>query len=303
MKIELMYEFIYLTESLNFTKAAEKLNLTQPVLSRHIKQLEEQLGTHLFRRDTHGVELTSVGHIFLEEAKKITNQYERSIIQINTFTGKNRKKIKVTFLGEAVEEILVDFLSVFRSQFPDITVECQDNELDDALSHLEDRTCDIGFLLRPNFHENTRFETSLIEKDVICAVVNKHHPLADREHVSLKEIAQYPIIRVSPGKFVLAEKFSTAFLDKYQIPYTLRKEFPNIKTCCFNLGFDQEAILLMPAHRSYLIGNDCKLIHIKEDDYWFRVELVWDKENPNPMLPLFVKSFDQYLNLSRRVAS
>jgi DNA-binding transcriptional LysR family regulator len=296
MKIELLYEFIYLTESLNFTKAAEKLNITQPVLSRHIKQLEDQLDAHLFRRDTHGVELTSVGYIFLEEAKKITNQYERSIIQINTFTGKNRKKLNITFLGEAIKNVLVEFLVVFRAQFPDIAVECRDSELDEALGYLEDRSCDIGFLIRPNFLENSRFKTLLIQKDAVCVAVNKRHPLAKLGKVSLNDVAKWPIIRVSPGEFVLSEQFSTAFLDKYNIDYTLHKEFPNIKTCCFNLDFNSEAILLMPKHRGYLISSNCKLLDVIEDDYWFEVEMVWDKDNPNPTIAPFLKLFEKYLS-------
>lgn len=295
MKIELLYEFIYLSESLNFTKAAEKLNITQPVLSRHIKQLEEHLEAHLFRRDTHGVELTSVGYIFLEEARKITNQYERSIVQINTFTGKSRKKLNVTFLGEAIRSVLVEFLAVFRTQFPDIAVECQDSELDEALGYLEKRSCDAGLLIRPNFVDKEPFETLLIQKDSICAAVHKSHPLAQYDKVSLKDIARWPVIRVAPGDFVLSDKFSTAFFDKYNIEYTLFKEFPNLKTCCFNLGIYSDSLLLMPKHRGYLLSDDCKLIDIEENDYWFEVELVWDKDNPNPTLPIFVQSFNKFI--------
>jgi len=296
MKIELLYEFIHLARSLNFTKSAERLNITQPVLSRHIKQLEEHFGTQLFRRDTHGVELTSVGHIFLEEVKKITNQYERSTIQINTFTGKSRKKLNVTFLGEAIQNVLIEFLSVFQPQFPDIAVECQDSELDEALDYLRERHCDIGFLLRPNFIDHAPFETMSVNKDMICVAVNKSHPLAQFDKVSLKDVSKWPIIRVNPGDFELSDIFSTAFFDKYNIEYHLHKEFPNLKTCCFHLSYDHEAALLMPKHRGYLVGSNCKLIDIAEDDYWFEIEVVWDKSNPNPTIPVFIRSLEQFLS-------
>ena len=68
MKIHLFREFITLAETLNFTKAAEKSCITQPVLSRHIKELEDFFGTPLFLRDTHGVKLTSAGELLLSEA-------------------------------------------------------------------------------------------------------------------------------------------------------------------------------------------------------------------------------------------
>ena len=295
MRIGRLYEFILLSDLLNYTKAADKLNITQPVLSRHIKQLEEQVGAELFRRDTHGVELTSIGYIFLEEAKKITTQYERSLHQVNTFTGKSRKKINVAFLGEAIESILREFLVVFRSQCPDVVVECRDSELDEALTYLEQRTSDVGFLLRPNFVENDRFETMLVQTDQLVAAVNKRHPLAKKDAISLWDISKWPIIRVNPGEFELSDKFSTAFLEKQSIPYQLKREFPNLKTCCFNLSLDDEVILLMPRHRSYLLSDDCKAITISDNQYWFEVEAVWDDENVNPVVPVFVKSFKTFM--------
>ena len=70
MKFQLLYEFVALSEMLNFTKAAQKMNITQPVLSRHMKTLEEHFGAELLKRDTHVVELTSSGHLLLDEAHR-----------------------------------------------------------------------------------------------------------------------------------------------------------------------------------------------------------------------------------------
>ena len=90
------------------------MNITQPVLSRHMKTLEEHFGAELFKRDTHVVDLTSSGHLLLDEARKIILQYENSLDVMSKFTGKSKKKLKIAFLGEAVQQVLVDFLAEFN---------------------------------------------------------------------------------------------------------------------------------------------------------------------------------------------
>jgi len=295
MKLQLLYEFVALCEVLNFTKAAQRMNITQPVLSRHMKTLEEHFGAELLKRDTHVVELTSSGHLLLNEARKIIQQYENSLNVMSKFTGKSKKKLKIAFLGEAVQQVLVDFLAEFNAEFPEVVIDCRDSELDEALSYLEDQTCDFGFLIRPNFVENELFEDLFIQSDTIGVAVNKHHPLAKQKTVSLKEIEKWPIIRVDPASFVLSHQFSTEFLDRYQVPYHVEKEYPNLKTCCFNLEFNHRAVLLMPRHRSYLLSENCVLLGVKEDKYWFDLELVWDAKNRNPSVPLFLRQFRKFL--------
>jgi DNA-binding transcriptional LysR family regulator len=294
MKIQLLYEFISLSEMLNFTKTAQKMNITQPVLSRHMKNLEEQFGADLFRRDTHGVELTTSGQLLFHEARKITTQYESSISLMNSFTGKSRRKLTITFLGEALQRPLVEFLNHFKALYPDIAVDCRDSELDEALSYLDDQTCDLGFLIRPSFVENVLFDDVHIQTDAICVAVNRHHPLARRSRISLREIEHWPVIRIDPGHFALSHEYSTEFLDKYNIPYRLEKEYPNLKTCCFNLEFNQQAVMLMPRHREYLLSDNCVLLDVIEDDYWFELEVVWDRKNPNPSIQLFINEFRKF---------
>nr|WP_113868781.1 LysR family transcriptional regulator [Brenneria salicis]NMN92608.1 DNA-binding transcriptional LysR family regulator [Brenneria salicis ATCC 15712 = DSM 30166]RBP59059.1 DNA-binding transcriptional LysR family regulator [Brenneria salicis ATCC 15712 = DSM 30166]RLM29683.1 LysR family transcriptional regulator [Brenneria salicis ATCC 15712 = DSM 30166] len=296
MKIQLLYEFILLSELLNFSRAAQKMNMTQPVLSRHMKYLEEQFGVELFRRDTHSVQLTSTGKLFSVEARKIIYQYESSLSIINTFTGKSRRRLTITFLGEAIQHVLIKFLKQFQRNNTDIVVECRDSELDEALLFLEDHRCDLGFLIRPNFLENTRFCSMSFQTDPLCVAVNKNHPLAGRERVSLKEVSEWPIIRIDPREFLLSEAYSTRFFDCYNIPFTLDKEYPNLKTCCFNLEFRDRVALLMPKHRGYLLGHNCVLLEVIEEDYWFNLELVWDNKNANPCIAHFLNAFKVFLN-------
>lgn len=292
MKIQLLREFLMLSELLNFTKAAQKLHITQPVLSRHMKELESYFNTELFRRDTHSVELTGAGQLLCAEVRKITHQFDHSMSVMHTFTGQSRRKLSIAFLGEAISQLLIELVDSFRHQYRDVSVDCRDCELDEALALLDDGRYDLGFLIRPNYiQQRSNFNALQFQTDRLCVAVNRKHVLAGRQNVSLKELVRWPIIRVDPRDFALSERYSTHFLTRHGLDFTLYKEYPNLKSCCFALELNQQAVLLMPRHRSYLLGSNSVMLDIEEQDCWFALEMVWDKNNINPCLKLFIRDF------------
>lgn len=296
MKIELLREFLLLSERLNFTRAAQKLHITQPVLSRHMKELEEHVGAPLFLRDTHQVTLTSAGYRLASEVRKILHQYDESMTAVRTFTGNSRRRLSIAFLGEAIRQPLVTLVEDFRQQQNDVVVECRDCELEEVLSLLDAGECDVGFLIRPNFMpQRPGFGALPFQTDDLCVAVNRLHPLAQRAIVSLRDAAQWPIIRVDPREFSLSEQYSSRFLSARGIDFNLYKEFPNLKSCCFDLELNQRAVLLMPRHRGYLLGDNSILLSLAEKDCWFSLELVWSLRNRNPCVTLFSQAFSHYL--------
>ncbi len=302
MKIKHLQEFISVAKSLNFTDSAQELYVSQPVLSRHIQYLEEKIGGKLFKRDNRRVELTSAGSFFLVEAEKIVRQYETSMSKIHEFTGFAPRKIAMRFLGDALGEILVPFVVEFQKKYTNITVDCMDSELDDALTAIENNTCDVSFMIRPNFTEkNPKFNYLYIAKDRLCAVVNNKHPIAHKQQVSVKELSNWPIIRINPENLPISNEYSTEFLSHYDIPYTLFKEYSNLNTCFFNLSFNNEVVLLMPTHRKDLLDNNIAAVEFVENDYWYEIELVWNKDNNNPHTHLIIEEFRAFLNNSKKI--
>lgn len=296
MKLKLLREFFILAECLNFTKAAKKLHITQPVLSRHIKELELFFGTELLCRDTHNVALSSAGVLLLHETQKILTQYDQSVTTMRIFTGQSREQLSIVYLGEAVQSMLGNIIYKFNQEHHSIMTHYRDCELDEALELLKFGGADLGFLIRPNLIDQFDGFASLpFKTDPLCAAVNKQHYLANHKKVSLKEIIKWPLIRVDPKEFPLSAEYSTDFIHRYNLDYTLYKEYPNLKTCCFNLEFNHEVVLLMPKHRSYLLGNNSVLLELAEQDCLFNMELVWGNQNKNPSLHKFIGEFKRLL--------
>ena len=297
MKIQQLYEYIVLAELLNFTKASQRLCITQPVLSRHIKELEEYFNAELLARDTHKVQLTTAGELVLAEAKNIVSQFEKSLATINSFTGNSKQKLSIVYLGEAVHYILGDIVQHFTQHHPNISTSFRDCELEEAINFLRTGEYDGGFLLRPNegkcFEE---FDAIPFLTDPLCIAVNKSHPLANKTNVSIKELVNYPIIREDPKEFMLSDIFNTSFFKRYNLNFKLYKEYPNLKTCLFNIEINKDIILLLPKHRLSLIGKNTVLIDIEEKDCFYYLEFVWHKKNTNPSLMKFIKEFRQFLH-------
>ncbi|TDQ56819.1 LysR family transcriptional regulator [Mesocricetibacter intestinalis] len=305
MRIRLLREFITLAEMLNFTKAANKLYMTQPILSRHIKELEDKFGTELFDRSTHHVTLTSAGELLLQEAKKIVQQYDDSVFRINTFTGQNKNKLSIVYLGDAFSHLLADVLGAFKQVYPHVSVSHRDTDLLEAFNLLKSKEYDLGFVLRPAFIDNlseemlkekSNFCTLPFANDPLCVAFNKSHPLAGCEHIRLQDISQYPIIVEDLKETPWAKMYSTDFLQMQNLPFSIYKVYPNIKTCAFELELNNNVVLLLPKHRRFILGANSRLMVLEDEQkYSYVMELIWHPQNGNPYLPRFIKKFTEII--------
>ena len=295
METRLLHEFLTLIEHMNFTRAAERLNMTQPVLSRHIKSLEDAFGARFLERDTHKVELTPVGKVFAEEARKILSLCELSFSTIQSFQGKGQRSLSIAFLGEATRPFLSTFLGWFNERHADIAIECYDCELDEALVDLEKRACDVAFLIRPNDgRRNKALRSICIFSDPMCVAVNIKHPLARKKTISIRELENWPIIGVSQEALPVAWECNTCFLERYGVEIDVAKECTNLETCCFTLEFNDRAVVMLPKHRRHLLGDRATLLALEEEDCLINVELVWDPEDTNPCIEVFLKKFEEF---------
>jgi len=295
METKLLHEFLVLSKELNFSRAAERLNMTQPVLSRHIKYLEEYFDVQFLKRNTHKVELTDGGKIFAEEARKILSQYESSLAVIRNSHGKRLRNISIVFLGEAMRSFLSSFLNWFGARHADITIECCDSELDAVPGLLERHACDLAFIVRPNKGRSQETLRHIpLFTDPLCVAVNKRHPLAGRSVVSIREVANWPILLVNRQAHPLAWECSMSFLERYGIEAKLDKECANLQSQCFNLEFNDQAVVLLPKHRRYLLGENSVLVDVAEEDCRFDIEIVWHPDNANPCRDLIVRELDEF---------
>jgi DNA-binding transcriptional LysR family regulator len=193
MKFRHLRYFVAVAEELNFTRAAERLNMAQPPLSQQIKQLEDDLGTILIERASRPMRLTRAGAVMLGHARQILDMSTAAKADVMRIGKGQTGLLNVAFVGSALYSVLPGILSHFRREYPRVDVSLNEMLAPDIASGLEDRKVDVG-IVRPALVDVGELEQRpLVEEQMVLAVPD-HHPLARKDCVSLACVHCEPLI-------------------------------------------------------------------------------------------------------------
>jgi len=187
--------FIAVAEELNFTRAAERLHTVQPSLSQQIRRLEEIVGTPLFYRKKHRLQLTEAGRIFLQEPRTILQSTDRAITLARQAARAEAGFMTIGFVPGVEGEIFPRILPILRTKYPDIELSLRSLTSPQQMEALHDREINIGFLRPPIDDPDVVSETVLREK--IIAVIPANHPLAKLKRVPVRSLAALPFLEVA----------------------------------------------------------------------------------------------------------
>jgi len=137
--------FVAVAEELHFSKAARRLHMSQPPLSRQIQSLEQKLGIQLLKRKTRLVELTAPGRNFLNDAREILYRLDRSVIAAKRMQQGEDERLRLGFIGYLLAPDLIEVLRAFREARPQCQVELVDMEPGDQLADIREGKLDGGF--------------------------------------------------------------------------------------------------------------------------------------------------------------
>jgi LysR family transcriptional regulator, hca operon transcriptional activator len=195
MELRHLRYFAAVAEELNFTRAANRLHTAQPSLSQQVRQLEEEIGTSLFERDTRKVQLTPAGRALLKETREILRRTDHLVeIASSAATGKaSELSIGVSPLAEV--KIVPKIVPIMRERYPRISLMFHSTATGEQLTGLRDYSIDIAFLWGPLSEPDLATEKVLREE--IVAVLPADHELAKMRRVSIQMLNDMPCIGVS----------------------------------------------------------------------------------------------------------
>jgi DNA-binding transcriptional LysR family regulator len=168
--------FIAVAEELHFGRAAERLNMTQPPLSRQIQKLEKIVGAELLERDNRKVELTHAGQTFLDEARRLMALAERAPVTARRIASGRSGMLRIGFTAASGFSILGPLLEELGGIIPDVDVDLQELVTGDQLHGLLTGELDLG-LARPPFDKEI-FDSHLLYRESLVLAVPAGHPLA-----------------------------------------------------------------------------------------------------------------------------
>ncbi len=201
MELRHLRYFTTVATELHFGRAAEKLHIAQPPLSKQIQQLERELGFELFTRTKRSVVLTPAGKEFLIEVERIFHQLDRAI-DIGRKTSRGELgQISIGFVGSATYNILPVMLQQFRDRYPQVQIELHELTTDRQLIWLHEGRIDIG-LIRPPIVDRALSSQVIFQESLVVVLPINHH-LAHLPEIEIRSLAAESFIlfprQLAPG--------------------------------------------------------------------------------------------------------
>jgi LysR family transcriptional regulator, benzoate and cis,cis-muconate-responsive activator of ben and cat genes len=285
MELRHLRYFVAVAEEENVSRAASKLHVSQPGISRQIHDLEDEIGFLLFERSGKSVHLTATGKIFFGEARDILQRTADAVKKARAGLA-SRAEINVGYAPSATVEILPRALRAFRDSFPGVRVTLHDLSAKEMLPLLLQKKLDIGLTVPPrklprelDMKELERYET--------CVAVGATHPLAKSKFVSLDQMAPEPVAAYTrkdyPDYHKRIEKLFATIGRKPRIG----SEHDSGTSLIAALAAGQE-FALMPSCVSGTAGPHLKLLKLRPALPPWSIVALWRKEAETQSVKAFV---------------
>ncbi|WP_346355662.1 LysR family transcriptional regulator [Azotosporobacter soli] len=195
MDIRNLAYFIEVARQKNFSKAAETLHVSQPSISKAVKDLENRLNVTLFYRSTKYVELTDAGETILEQAQQIVSSFQNLTAQLDGLTQIRTGTIHIGFPPITAVTSFSHLLSAFRRAYPQIQIHLYESGPKKVEASVQDGLLDLG-LFTPD-DASDEYDRIWFEQDPLDVILHPGHPLTSRSQLVLQDLAKEQFILFS----------------------------------------------------------------------------------------------------------
>lgn len=276
--------FVAVAEELHFGRAAQRLHIVQPALSRQIQRLEEEVGAILLQRSQRSVTLTAAGATYLEHARSILNQVMKASVEAVRIANGETGALKVAFIHSSTYRLLPTILEVFIRRHPQITLLLQEMTVIEQLAALLRSDTEISLLRPPIDDKSVEWETILRESFVLA--VPDRHPLATQQEVSIASLRDESFILFAAHESPLLHSRIIASCEAAGFTPRVAQQAIQIHTVLGLVGAGL-GIALVPDAVEHLHMPRVRLVPVVGPLEPVDVVLAWRRDARNPAIPLF----------------
>jgi len=189
--------FYTVASRLSFSKAAEELHITQPAITRHIKQIEEYYKQKLFERQGNRIALTQAGEHLLKYSKAIFAQYEELNFEMNSLLNKTTGALNISASTTIAQYVLPKVLVKFHQSFPEVQLTMNSQNTIQVEQAILDKTIELGFIEGSSKNREIAYHSFMA--DEIVLVVSRDNPLIRKEQITIDELCKIPLILREQG--------------------------------------------------------------------------------------------------------
>jgi DNA-binding transcriptional LysR family regulator len=274
MDIRQLEYFSEVAKHLSFTKASASLHVSQPSISKAIKNLEEQLGVPLFYRSPKQLELTDAGNAVLTNVKVVLESFNNLTAELTDITDFRNGEVKIGIPPIIGAAFFSKLISQFKESYPSIEIKLTEVGTKKIIHELEDGSIDIGLVCNIP-HASNEFEMVKLVKDPLMVIVHKHHEFASKQAVNFSDLEHQ--------SFILYRKDFSIY-DRIMEECTKNNFYPNIVCESSQKDFMVEmveaklGIALLPSKISNKIyNNEIKAIPLHCSNLYLELGMAWKK--------------------------
>lgn len=202
--IERVRALFTVIEEGSVNRAAVRLRITQPALSRQMKLLESEVGGKLLERETRGVKPTGLGHVLVKAMRPVIDSYEAALAEVRRQARGSQSELRVGFLISAAQFILSPAMERLRSSHPEIRLKLHDMSPREQIDALKSGELDVALIGQEGAVAAGDFHSLKLCSMGVCAALSAGDPLASREALAIKDLAGHDFIGVDedqmPGR-------------------------------------------------------------------------------------------------------
>lgn len=278
--------FVAVAEELHFRRAAERLFISQPGLSRQVRQLEEKLGYPLFVRTNRSVSLTPAGTYLLAEATDILQRLDGALHHTRALHEGQEGRINFGYVGSAMQNIIPELLLRFRQDYPKVIYGLKAMGNQDQIDRLLTRDLDIGFVRLDETPRELASKPLFI--DTFSLVLPMNHPVSADNYEGIHQLANERFLLFDPS-------YSRPYYDKVMEIFTDGGVEPNVThrtvhaTTIYRLVENNFGLSIVPTSLQMGYRMNVKFIELTGIPQRTTLSVVWRRDNENPALENFVK--------------
>jgi DNA-binding transcriptional LysR family regulator len=287
MELRHLRYFAMVAEEENISHAAARLNISQPAVSRQIRDLEKEFGVALFDRERKGLKLTEAGQSALVHARAILMQSSGMLKAMDAFRGEGEKEsLRIGYTSTALPGFLADGLKTFNERHPNVCVQIQEMTPGDQEAALQKNEIDLALLGSASPEVKKKYRVEVIKKSFLALAMPDDHPLAERKTIDLSALGNESFVILDDQAFPGKKEMTKEVLQKAGLSLgrmQIAKGFSEL----LGMVAGGAGLALIPESVGSLAHPRVKVIRVRKPQVSLFSSAVWSEaRESNPLLAM-----------------
>lgn len=280
--------FVGVAEEENVSRAALKLHVSQPALSRQVRDLEAELGFPLFERGAKSVRLTQAGRVFLTEARAVLERASTAVNAARIAAGTAESELHVGYAPSLTARLLAPTLRAFQAESPQVRVRLHDLSTEEMLAGLRSAKLQLAFVVRLPTAMLRGLCFRELARDLICVAMGPHHRLATRSTMSLEEAAREKLVTYTRKDYPDAHEWLLSMFRPIGKKPRVAEEHDSVSSLIAGVEVGN-GIAIVPTSLGCIAGPRLKLIPLRPAPKPITIGAAWVKDGLTPGAERFLK--------------